>query len=193
MPTTNQAALDFLDQRQSTPSRLLGEPGPSDAQVMRMLATAIRVPDHGRLSPWRFLRIRGDRRDALGQTLLAIYRDEHPDATQAAFDKERNRFANAPEIIAVIGRITLDHKVPVLEQRLSGGAVCFQLLLAAQAMNFGAQWLTGWAAYNPRVHAALGLAGNEEILGFMHIGTPAGSLPDHQRPDVATLVDDWRA
>lgn len=193
MTTPDPAALDFLDRRQSTPSRLLGEPGPSDAQVMRMLATAIRVPDHGRLAPWRFLRIRSEQRAGLGQALLAIFQDDHPDATEAALEKERGRFSNAPEVIAVIGRITAGHKVPEIEQRLSGGAVCFQLLLAAQALGFGAQWLTGWAAYHPRIHAALALGGNEEILGFMHIGTPAGALPDHQRPDVATLVDDWHA
>lgn len=193
MPFNEDAAFEFLDRRQSTPSRLLGEPGPSNAQVMRMVQTAIRVPDHGRLTPWRFLRIRGAERAALGQALFSIYQDERPDASEAAFDKERKRFANAPEVIAVIGCITSGHKVPEIEQRLSGGAVCFQLLLAAHAMGFGAQWLTGWAAYHPAIHATLGLSDNEEILGFLHIGTPAGALPDHERPDAASLVSDWRA
>jgi len=194
MPSSADAIVfDVLDRRQSTPSRLLGEPGPDDDQVMRMLRTAIRVPDHGRLAPWRFLRIRGDQRAALGESLLSIYQADHPDASDAALDKERRRFASAPEVITVIGRITSGHKVPEIEQRLSGGAVCFQLLLAAQAFGFGAQWLTGWAAYHRRIHATLGLADNEEILGFIHIGTPAGSLPDHARPDVASLVSDWHA
>ncbi len=158
-----------------------------------MLRTALRVPDHGRLAPWRFLRIRGNARAELGQALLAIYRNDHPDASDAALEKERNRFAHAPEIIAVVGRITPAHKVPEIEQRLSGGAVCFQLLLTAHAMGFGAQWLTGWAAYHPAILKALGLSENEEILGFVHIGTPAGSLPDHERPDAASLVSDWQA
>jgi nitroreductase len=192
MSANQDDALAFLNRRQSTPSRLLGEPGPSDAQVMRMLETAIRVPDHGRLAPWRFLRIRGNERAVLGQTLQSTYRGEHPDAPEAALEKERKRFANAPEVIAVVGRITPGHKIPEIEQRLSGGAVCFQLLLTAHAMGFGAQWLTGWAAYHPAIHAVLGLSTHEEILGFMHIGTAAGALPDHQRPHVRELVSDWR-
>ena len=188
--TTNDA-LDFLHSRVSTPSRLLGEPGPSDDQVSRMLEAAVHVPDHGRLTPWRFLRIRGESRARLGRTLLDVHELEHPDASTAARDKERLRFANAPEVIAVIARLVQGHKVPAVEQRLSGGAVCLQLLLAAHALGFGAQWLTGWAAYHPRIHATLGLSAGEEILGFVHIGTPAGALPDRERPDVAVLTSEW--
>ena len=187
----NHAALEFLDQRRSTPSRLLDEPGPRDDQLLRMLETAVRVPDHGRLTPWRFLRIAGDARRRLGERLLDVFRRERPDAPDAALDKERLRFAHAPVVIAVVGCITRNHTIPEIEQRLSAGAVCLQLLHAAHAFGFGAQWLTGWAAYHPDIHAALKLAENEEIMGFVHIGTPTGEPPDRERPDVATLLSDW--
>lgn len=156
-----------------------------------MLRTAVRVPDHGRLTPWRFLRIAGDARRALGMQLLEIYQREHPDATEAVFDKERSRFAHAPVVIAVISRIVRDHKIPEIEQRLSAGAACMQLLQAAHAHGFGAQWLTGWAAYHPGIRAVLGLAGYEDITGFIHIGTPAGETPERERPDAAALLSDW--
>lgn len=190
-PPMKHAALEFLDQRRSTPSRLLAEPGPRHDQLLRMLETAVRVPDHGRLAPWRFLRIAGDARTRLGERLLDIFRRERPDAPDAALDKERSRFAHAPVVIAVVGRIASDHKIPEIEQRLSAGAACLQLLHAAHALGFGAQWLTGWAAYHPDVHATLGLAQNEEIIGFVHIGTPISESPDHERPDAAALLSDW--
>lgn len=187
----NHAALEFLDQRHSTPGRLLGEPGPSHDQLLRMLETAVRVPDHGRLTPWRFLRIAGDARKRFGDRLLDIYLRERPDAPDAALDKERSRFAYAPVVIAVVGRIARHHKIPEIEQRLSAGAVCLQLLHAAHALGFGAQWLTGWTAYHPEIHAVLELAKCEEIIGFVHIGTPIAEVPDRERPDAATLLSDW--
>lgn len=186
-------ALEFLDARRSSPSRLLGTPGPNETQLLRMLQTAVCVPDHGRLVPWRFLRIAGDARQALGARLAAIFEHDHPDASDAALDKERSRFAHAPVVVAVIGRIERDHKIPEIEQRLSAGAVCLQLLNAAHALGFGAQWLTGWAAYHPDIHAALRLKEHEEIIGFIHVGTPAGDVPGRERPDAAALLSDWAA
>lgn len=184
-------ALDFLHRRRSTPSRLLAEPGPDAATLASLLATAVRVPDHGRLTPWRFLRIVGDARHRLGATLAEIHAAEHPEASAAALDKERGRFGHAPLVVAVIGTIVPGHRIPEIEQRLSGGAVCFQLLLAAQAHGFGAQWLTGWAAYHPAIHARLGLAADEEILGFIHIGTANAEPPERERPDASALLSDW--
>ena len=189
--TTNATVLDFLRQRHSTPSRLLGAPGPNEAQLREMLQIAVCVPDHGRLAPWRFLRIAGDARTAIGSRLVEIHQREHPDATEAALEKEQSRFSFAPVVIAVVGRITAGHKVPEIEQRLSGGAVCLQLVQAATAMGFGAQWLTGWAAYHPEIHAFLGLANHEEIIGFVHVGTANGEPPASQRPEAATLLTDW--
>ena len=184
--------LAFLRSRHSTPSRQLGEPGPDDAQLHAMLDVALHVPDHGRLAPWRFIRIRGGERQRLGERLASIHHGKQPDAGDAAFEKLRNRFNAAPEIIAVVTCITAGHKVPEVEQRLSAGAVCFQLLLAAHACGYGAQWLTGWPAYDANVHGLLGLAANEEIAGFIHIGTAIGSLPDRERPSAASLLTEWR-
>ena len=106
-------------------------------------------------------------------------------------DKDRQRFSHAPLVLVVVGRLTPGHKVPEQEQLLSGGAVCFALLQAAQALGFGAQWLTGWAAYDPVVTARLGLGPGETVLGFIHIGTPSEEAPERQRPDAAALLDDW--
>ena len=183
--------FDFLRRRRSVPSRLLGEPGPAHDQVLAMLAEAVRVPDHGKLAPWRFLRIQGPARATLGELLAARALERDPQAPAAAVEKDRQRFLHAPVVLAVIGRLTPGHKVPEQEQLLSGGAVCFALLQAAQALGFGAQWLTGWAAYDPVVTARLGLGPDETVLGFIHIGTPSEEAPERQRPDAAALLDDW--
>lgn len=180
--------LQALRHRRSTPSRLLTEPGPDPAQLRSMLQTAIHVPDHGRLQPWRFLAIRGQERDRLGEILARRSVERNPEASAAVVEKDRQRFSHAPLVIAVIARITPGHKIPEQEQMLSGGAVCLGLLQAADALGFGAQWLTGWAAYDPVVGSALGLAENEKILGFIHIGTAAEPAPERERPDPDTLL-----
>lgn len=184
-------ALDALHRRRSVPSRLLGEPGPSPDQLRAMLAEAVRVPDHGKLVPWRFLRIQGSDRQVLGDLLAARSLERDPNAPAAAVEKDRLRFSFAPLIVTVIARLTPGHKVPEQEQLLSGGAVCFALLQAAQGLGFGAQWLTGWAAYDPVITARLGLGPDEKVLGFIHIGTASEEAPERQRPDPDSLLDDW--
>ena len=183
--------LDFLHRRRSVPSRLLGEPGPSPAQLDALLKQAVRVPDHGKLAPWRFLRVQGPARHALGELLAARSLERDPAAPAAAVEKDRQRFSHAPLVLAVIARLTSGHKVPEQEQLLSGGAVCFALLQGAQGLGFGAQWLTGWAAYDPVVRARLGVAGQEAVLGFIHIGTASADAPERQRPDARGLLSDW--
>ncbi|KAA2284180.1 nitroreductase family protein [Arenimonas fontis] len=183
--------LDFLSRRRSVPARLLGEPGPTQEQVQAMLAAAVRVPDHGKLAPWRFLCIRGDARQALGELLATRLLEREPAAAPAQLDKERQRFVHAPLVLAVVACLVPGHKVPEQEQLLSGGALCFALLQAAQALGFGAQWLTGWAAYDPAITARLGLASNERILGFIHIGTPQAEAPERPRPDPMQRLADW--
>jgi nitroreductase len=184
-------ALAQLLERRSVPARLLGEPGPDPAQLQAMLAAAVRVPDHGRLTPWRFLRIQGAARDALGELLVRLTRERAPDSPESALDKERRRFSHAPLVIVVIATPLVGHKVPEIEQLLSGGSVCFGLLQAAQALGFGAQWLTGWAAYDAQVQAALGLEPGERILGFIHVGTPREPAPGRERPDPLQRLQDW--
>jgi nitroreductase len=183
--------LDVLDARISTPSSQMTGPGPDHDQLLRMLRSAVRVPDHGRLTPWRFVRIHGDARQALGDVLARRCRERDPDASNAVVEKDRQRFNQAPLVVAVVGCIHRDHRIPEVEQVLSGGCVCFALLLAAQGMGFGAQWLTGWAAYDPGVREALGVAGDEQVLGFIHIGTAPTPAPERLRPDPAALLTDW--
>ena len=181
--------LDFLMRRHSTPSRLLGEPGPDRAQLQRLLQAAVHVPDHGRLAPWRFIAVRGEQRARLGALLALRTIERDPAAPAAVVEKDRQRFSHAP-LVVVVARTTVPHKVPEQEQLLSGGAACFSLLLAAEAMGFGAQWLTGWAAYDPAVAAALGLSAGERVLGFVHIGSVAEPVPDRERPDPSALLTD---
>lgn len=183
--------IEALLARHSTSSKHLSEPGPDDAQLLRMLVVAVHIPDHGRLSPWRFVRIRGDARIALGRMLEARLLERDPDAMPAQRDKERNRFTHAPCVIAVIAHLTPNHKIPESEQIQSGSCACFSLLQAAHAMGFGAQWLTGMAAYDAGIHTALGLAANEQVLGFIHIGTAVAPTQDRPRVDPSSLLTDW--
>lgn len=183
--------LSPLDARRSVPSKQLAAPGPDDATVLRMLRSAVRVPDHGKRVPWRLLRIRGDARLALGEALVARALERDPHAGDAIIDKDRHRFAHAPLIIAVVARLGPDEKIPESERFSSASCVCFALLQAAQACGFGAQWLTGWPAYDSAILQLLGLAGHERIAGFIHIGTPRLQAPERDRPDPATLLSDW--
>jgi len=185
------SALEALDRRRSVPAMQLGEPGPDEATLLRMLASAVRVPDHGKLVPFRFLRIQGQARHALGRFLAERTLQRDPDAPPAQVDKDRERFSHAPLVVAVIARIQAGHKVPEQEQLLTAGCACFALLQAAQALGFGAQWLTAWMAYDDVVARRLGLAGGERVVGFVHIGTPLQEAPERERPDPRQLLSDW--
>ena len=184
--------MQALDQRLSVPSRQLGEPAPDADTLLRMLQSAVRVPDHSKLVPYRFLQLRGDARHALGEFLAQRSRQRDPQVAEAAVEKDRLRFSHAPLIVTVIARLQPDHKVPVQEQLLTAGCVCFALLQAAQGAGFGAQWLTAWMAYDAEVSRHLGLVEDERIVGFIHIGTPKLDVPDRERPDPATLLQDWQ-
>jgi nitroreductase len=187
-------SLDFLEGRRSLPSRQLGEPGPTPEQLERLLAAAIRVPDHGKLTPWRLLLIRGDTRARLGDALAAIHVRVDPGMPAQVIQKDRDRFNFAPLIVAVVARVEPNHpKVPEQEQILSAGYVAYNLLLGAQALGFGAQILTGWAAYDREVARLLGLGGNERIVAFVHIGTAREAAPERIRPALADVVSEWSA
>lgn len=182
----------FLDARRSVPAKQLGPPGPDEPTLQRLLQSAVRVPDHGKRAPWRFLRIAGDARLALGDALAARALQRNPDAGDAAIDKDRHRFAHAPLVIAVIARLDPDDgKIPESERLSSASCVCFALLQAAQAAGFGAQWLTGWPAYDEAILKLLGLSADERISGFIHIGTPKMEVRERNRPDPRDLLGDW--
>ena len=185
-------ALETLDSRRSVPVRQLDEPGPDDAALLRMLQSAARVPDHGRRVPFRFLRIAGDARHALGDALAAMTLERDPTASEGAVEKDRGRFSHAPLVVAVVAVLNPDdRKIPEIERLHSAGAACFALLQAAQAMGFGANWLTGWPAHDPRVRALLGMGEHERVVGFVHIGTPKTEAPERERPDPRALLSDW--
>ena len=183
--------LTCLNTRRSVPARQLAAPGPDDATLERMLRAAVRVPDHGKRLPWRFLRIAGDARLALGEALVARALQHDPGAGAAMIDKDRQRFAHAPLVIAVIAKLGADGKIPESERFSSASCVCFALLQAAQACGFGAQWLTGWPAYDEAILRLLGLGADERIAGFIHIGTPKMEAPERERPDPHALLTDW--
>jgi nitroreductase len=183
--------LQFLLDRRSVPAKQLGEPGPDEPALLQMLQTAARVPDHGKFTPFRFLRIAGNARFALGEHLAARAAQLDPHTLPAILEKDRARFASAPVVIAVVARPVPSAKVPQIEQFLCAGNVCFALLQAAQALGFGAQWLTGWAAYDEAIKRTLGVSDAEAIIGFIHIGTPKLQVPERERPNAATLLTDW--
>jgi len=182
--------LTSLNSRRSVPSRLLAEPGPDQATLDRMLAAAVQVPDHGRRVPWRFLRIAGEARAALGEALVARALERNPDASEPSLEKDRKRFAS-PVVVAVVAKLGEDPKIPASERFSSASSVCFALLVAAQGHGFGAQWLTGWPAHDEAVRELLGLGEDERIAGFIHIGTPQAEVPRRERPDPRDLLSDW--
>ncbi|MEH6422184.1 nitroreductase family protein [Pseudomonas sp. CGJS7] len=191
MATPNPDLLAALDSRRSIPAKQLSAPGPDEITLQRMLTSAVRVPDHGKRVAFRFLTIQGDARHVLGERIAARGIEKFPDAGPAAVEKDRGRFSHAPLIVAVIAQLGPDEKIPEFERTLTAGCVCFALLQAAQALGFGAVWLTGWPAYDEQVEAWLGLADEECIAGFIHIGTPKLDAPERERPDPAALTRAW--
>lgn len=187
------AKLDFLLQRQSIPSRQLTAPGPDAEQYRALFTAALRVPDHGRLAPFRLLTLSGPARLDLGQWSAELALARTPGRDPALTSKDRDRFMAAPLVVAVIACISTGHKVPEQEQLLSAGAVAYNLLLGAEALGFGAQWLTSWVAYDRAVAAYLGLGDDERVIGFVHIGTTTAPPVDRPRPDPDEYVRAWHA
>ena len=181
-------SLSRLLQRRSVPAKWLGEPGPSRGEIDTLLTVAARVPDHGKLAPWRFIVIEGEARNRVGDILVKAFLADQPDADAEKVATERGRFAQAPLVIAVVSRMTPHVKIPDWEQVLSAGAVCMNLLNGAAALGYGAVWLTGWAAYDRRVLDALGLGPDERIAGFVHIGTAQEKPADRTRPELSDIV-----
>jgi nitroreductase len=188
MDTFNDTStpLTMLATRRSGKARDMVAPGPDGAQLEKLLGVAARVPDHGKLAPWRFVTIANDRRAALADMLEAAYRAEKPAPGRVEIDAVRGFAHEAPTLVVLLSA-PVSGNIPLWEQQLSAGAVGQQLCNAATAMGFVANWLTGWATYSPAVHAALALPG-EAIVGFFFLGTPARPLEERPRPDLATVV-----
>lgn len=181
-------ALPLLTTRRSVKPIELTGPAPSEAEIETLLTIASRVPDHGKLAPWRFILFEGDARKQIGETLAEAFKADRADATADQIDFERNRFARAPLVIGVVSRTVPHGKIPEWEQVLSAGAAAMNLLTAAHAMGFAGSWITEWYAYDPRILKALGLSENERIAGFVHVGRPARPPEDRPRPPLSEIV-----
>jgi nitroreductase len=183
--------ISLLQTRRSVkPIDLLG-PAPSSDDIETMLTVAARVPDHGKLAPWRFIVFEGEARLAAGEIIAEVFKAANPQATLEQIAFERNRLARAPLVIAVVSRAAPHVKIPEWEQQLSAGAVCMVLVVAANALGFATSWITEWYAYDRSVLARLGLAPHERIAGFIHIGRPRLTPEDRDRPRLADLVTRW--
>ncbi|MDH3228192.1 MAG: nitroreductase [Alphaproteobacteria bacterium] len=184
--------VDFLKARESTPWRMLGDPGPTEAEIQEFLAAAVTAPDHGAIRPWRFIVVRGDAREALGEVFTRALLKRKPDADEATVEKDRDRMRRVPLLIVVAASIREDHpKVPPSEQLVATGLAAQAILLAAQARGYGGVILTGDHAYDPAVKAALGLKDKHKIVAFVYIGTPEGELRPKRRPDAAKFTMEW--
>jgi nitroreductase len=180
--------IDLLKTRRSVAPHKLGEPGPTRDELETLLTIAARVPDHGRLFPWRFVVLQGEARRRIGEAIAKAFQVDNPDASAEAVEFERNRLARAPLVIAVVSRAAPHVKIPDWEQVMSAGAACMNLVLAANAMGFGTSWITEWYAFDRRVLEALGLAPGERIAGFVHIGRPAEAPLERPRPSLSDIV-----
>ena len=173
--------------RSLKPNELIGPP-PSPQDLDTLLTIASRVPDHGKLAPWRFIVFEGASQLKAGAAIAAAFVTKYPDATPDQVEFERRRLARAPLAIAVVSRAAPHVKIPEWEQVLSAGAAAMSLVIAAHALGFGAAWITEWYAYDRSVLDALGLAPHEKIAGFVHIGRPAHAPEDRPRPALADIV-----
>jgi len=180
--------IPLLQARRSVPPQDLEAPGPSADEVETLLTVAARVPDHGKLAPWRFLVIEGDARHRAGEAIAAAFCQDQPDADDKRVEVERSHFARAPLVISVVSRAAPHVKIPEWEQVMSAGAVCMNLVVAANALGYATSWLTEWYAYDRRVLDAFGIGPQEKVAGFIHIGRPAAVPADRVRPDLADIV-----
>ena len=185
-------AIELLTNRRSALVRHMSDPGPSQDELNRIIEAGMRVPDHGKIGPWRIQVITKAGQATLGELCAKLYKEEHGErANDKMVEFERERLARAPVLLAVTARLEIPHNIPELEQRLSGGALCMNILNAAHALGYGAQWLTEWPAFNAEVKAMLGHDPSVDIIGFIYIGTPTQEPKPRNRPDLETVVSEW--
>jgi nitroreductase len=184
--------INFLKSRKSGSAKAMGGPGPDAAQIAEMLDIAVRVPDHGKLNPWRFILFEGAARAGIGEAFAARWKGLHPDHGEDSLVFQRGLFLRAPVVIAVVSTAAPHGKIPEWEQLLSSAAVSYNLVLAATAMGFHAQWQSDWVAYDVSATAAMGLQGSERVAGLIYIGTSTVPLEDRPRPDAQSLLTRWQ-
>ena len=184
--------LDFLLTRRSHPSVTLSAPGPNEAELTAILTAGARVPDHGKLAPWRFIIYRAEQGKAIGERLAQMAADRNGPLDDARLDQELTRFTRGPVVIGVISTAAVHPKIPVWEQELSAGAVCMSLVNAASASGYAAQWLSEWYCFDDEASRYLGRNDGERFAGFIHIGTPTQAPFERPRPDLAGIVTTWQ-
>lgn len=187
----NAALRDYLLARRSVGMAFLKEPGPTATELEQLLTIATRVPDHGKITPWRLVVIEGEARAEAGAKLAEIYARNNPGTDEASIEIERQRFLPAPLTVVVISAPKVHPKVPEIEQLLSAGNVAFNLVHAAHALGFAASWVTRWYAFDDEAAVMLGAGEGERIIGFIHIGTPTATIEDRPRPPLADVVSYW--
>jgi nitroreductase len=187
----SNAVLDFLSKRASAPINELKEPGPNDDQLARLMQLAMRVPDHGRLTPWRFIIYRGDVRFGVGEKLAAIAEKREGPLSDVRLEQERTRFSRAPLVIGVVCTPKPNPKIPEWEMFLSAGASAMMLVVAANAMGFHTNWITNWYSGDPEALEMLGVGPSERIVGFVHIGTFSGEIVPRPRPEPSAHYSDY--
>jgi nitroreductase len=180
--------IDLLKMRRSVKPREMSGPGPSPADLETILTIGARVPDHGKLTPWRFIVFEGDARARAGEVIASVFARKNPEAPPAEIDAERRRLTDAPLVIGVVSFTKPHPKVPPWEQELSAGASAMNIVTAATALGYGACWLTGWFAFDRDVLDGLGLKPDEKFAGFIHIGTTSKVIEDRPRPTLADIV-----
>ncbi|NTZ91062.1 nitroreductase family protein [Agrobacterium tumefaciens] len=186
--TSDIKLLDYLKVRRSTPALQLAEPGPSKTQIEEILRLAVRVPDHGKLAPWRFVVYRGEDRVRLGEVALRIALEKNPELDLQQQDAERARFTRAPVVIAVVSTAKPHFKIPEWEQVMSAGAVCLNVIFAANASGYAANWLTEWLAFDTAFLAEIGVSAEEKVAGYIHIGSTTFPPVERPRPELADIV-----
>jgi nitroreductase len=189
----NPMLRDYLLTRRSVGMAFLKEPGPNAEELEQILTIGTRVPDHGKITPWRLVVIAGDARAQAGEKLAEIFARNNPGMDEASIEIERQRFLPAPLTIGVISSPKAHPKVPEFEQLLSAGNVAFNLLHAAFALGFAASWITRWYTFDAEAASMLGAGEGERFVGFVHIGTPTAVIEDRPRPALADIVSHWTA
>lgn len=190
MVNDRSSILALLETRRSGKPRELVGPGPSPEELRRILAVAARTPDHGKLSPWRFVTVADDQRDAFASLLRQALAEDDPDAPEAKQQKEEEFAHYQGQLVVLVSAPVADHKIPVWEQQLSCGAAGMNLMLAAHALGYVAGWVTGWRAYSEIVRGAF-CAPGERIAGFIFIGHPVRELEERERPALADVARAW--
>jgi nitroreductase len=185
---TEISLREYLATRRSIPAFQMGGPGPGTAEIEEMLRLASRVPDHGKLAPWRFIVYRGEERARLSAELAKMALAAKPDLSEEMIKVENTRLTRAPVVVAVVSKAAPHFKVPEWEQLMSAGAVCLNLLMAANAHGYASNWLTEWYAFDEKAYPLLGVQPGEKIAGFIHIGTPQVPPTERPRPELADIV-----